>query len=341
MPGEYEGTALADFAAQDAAELSFAEGERLTVMDTAAPEGWLLAKNSAGKMGLVPDAYVDKPIAQSGALQPADVLADFTAEEPGELSVRARQEVHVVQSAPAPEGWVLAVRGEESGLVPAAYVQAKAAMSPPVAADGAAAMADGLRPAACRADFAAEHDTELAVGEGEVVGVLMPQPEGATDGWTAAVRLHGARGAETTAGGAASAPGLVPTEWVDLATPMETLAPFEAAEEGELTVVEGRPVWLLPLPAPDGWSEVMLATGGRGCAARPPPRPPRPPPAPVPSLTDPPDLAGWCPSRTSVWSRWSSCAPRRTERRRRPPPRWRRRAAPARPQASTTRRSPV
>ena len=29
-----------------------------------------------------------------------------------ELSVRARQEVHVVQSAPAPEGWVLAVRGE-------------------------------------------------------------------------------------------------------------------------------------------------------------------------------------------------------------------------------------
>ena len=52
-------------------------------MDTAAPEGWLLAKNSAGKMGLVPDAYVDKPIAQSGALQPADVLADFTAEADG------------------------------------------------------------------------------------------------------------------------------------------------------------------------------------------------------------------------------------------------------------------
>ena len=49
----------------------------------------------------------------------------------------------MVQSAPAPEGWVLAVRGEESGLVPAAYVQVKAAMSPPVAADGAAAMADG------------------------------------------------------------------------------------------------------------------------------------------------------------------------------------------------------
>jgi hypothetical protein len=292
----------------------------------------------------VPDAYVDKPIAQSGALQPADVLADFTAEEPGELSVRARQEVHIIQSAPAPEGWVLAVRGEESGLVPAAYVQVKAAMSPPVAADGAAAMADGLRPAACRADFAAEHDTELAVGEGEVVGVLMPQPEGATDGWTAAVRLHGARGAETTAGGAASAPGLVPTEWVDLATPMETLAPFEAAEEGELTVVEGRPVWLLPLPAPDGWSEVMLATGGRGCAARPPRPHAVPAAAPAararPSLTDP-RPAGWCPSHTSVWSLWSSCAPLRTERRRRPPPRWRRRAATARPQASTTRRSPV
>ena len=110
------------------------------------------------------------------------------------------------------------------------------------------------------------------MGEGEV-GVLMPQPEGATDGWTAAVRLRRARRRDD-GGGAASAPGLVPTEWVDLATPMETLAPFEAAG-GRADSGGGAPRGLLP-PRALGWSEVMLATGGRGCA-RPPPRPPCPP----------------------------------------------------------------
>ena len=266
-------------------------------MDTAAPEGWLLAKNSAGKMGLVPDAYVDKPIAQSGALQPADVLADFTAEEPGELSVRARQEVHVVQSAPAPEGWVLAVRGEESGLVPAAYVQAKAAMSPPVAADGAAAT-DGLRPAACRADFAAEHEARARRGRGR--GGAMPQPEGATDGWTAAVRLHGARRRRR---GAMASRRLVPTEWVDSA-PMETLVCSRRRRRRADGVEAPRSSRL----APDGRAKDVARTeGGRSPAA---PRPPCPPPV-LRSPTRP--SSGWCPSRTSAWSRGEPRAARTEE----------------------------
>ena len=178
-------------------------------------------------------------------------------------------------------------------------------MSPPVA------LAAPPWPTACAPPrarrFAAEHDTELAVGEGEVVGVLMPQPEGATDGWTAAVRLHGARGAETTAGGAASAPGLVPTEWVDLATPMETLAPFEAAEEGELTVVEGAPCGSSRSPRPA--AGVSDARDGRPRVRRPPAAAPA---ARAHSLAHRPPPPQADASRTSVWSRWAAALP--TER---------------------------
>ena len=52
----------------------------------------------------------------------ARVLADFEAELPGELTVSTRDEVLVV-GAPVPQGWSLVIRGEESGLVPASYVE--------------------------------------------------------------------------------------------------------------------------------------------------------------------------------------------------------------------------
>ena len=50
--------ALAEFTAEDPIELSFAEGEALSVLDVASPEGWLMARNAAGQQGLVPGTYV-------------------------------------------------------------------------------------------------------------------------------------------------------------------------------------------------------------------------------------------------------------------------------------------
>ena len=54
MAAEFQAIALADFTAEDAAELSFEKGSVLTILATTAPEGWYLASNSAGKRGLVP-----------------------------------------------------------------------------------------------------------------------------------------------------------------------------------------------------------------------------------------------------------------------------------------------
>ena len=50
--------ALSAFVAEFDVELSFAEGEALSVLDVASPEGWLMARNAAGQQGLVPGTYV-------------------------------------------------------------------------------------------------------------------------------------------------------------------------------------------------------------------------------------------------------------------------------------------
>jgi hypothetical protein len=53
--------ALYSFTGEDATELSFREGDILTIVPEPPPEGWLYAENSAGERGLVPATYVGTP----------------------------------------------------------------------------------------------------------------------------------------------------------------------------------------------------------------------------------------------------------------------------------------
>ena len=56
--------AAAGFAAEDAAELSFEEGDLLTVVPSDAPEGWCLATTkSTGRTGLAPSDFLDPVVA--------------------------------------------------------------------------------------------------------------------------------------------------------------------------------------------------------------------------------------------------------------------------------------
>ena len=69
----YPAVGMAEFNAEYDVELSFKEGEALTVLDVQAPEGWLMARNASGAEGLVPESYLSVP--GRGRL-----LADFVAE---------------------------------------------------------------------------------------------------------------------------------------------------------------------------------------------------------------------------------------------------------------------
>ena len=56
--GRLVAQALGTFTGEDATELSFREGDVLTILPEPSPEGWLYAENSAGTRGLVPATYV-------------------------------------------------------------------------------------------------------------------------------------------------------------------------------------------------------------------------------------------------------------------------------------------
>ena len=56
----FEGPALADFDGYDATELSFRQGDHLIVLAISAPDGWYMARKTAGGggEGLIPITYV-------------------------------------------------------------------------------------------------------------------------------------------------------------------------------------------------------------------------------------------------------------------------------------------
>lgn len=58
LVGETPVSAILDFSAECEIELGFREGEALHVLDVAAPDGWLMAKNGGGTQGLVPESYM-------------------------------------------------------------------------------------------------------------------------------------------------------------------------------------------------------------------------------------------------------------------------------------------
>ena len=81
--GRLVAQALGTFTGEDATELSFREGDVLTILPEPSPEGWLYAENSAGTRGLVPATYVGTtgppPPAAAPAPAPAPTLASAMA----------------------------------------------------------------------------------------------------------------------------------------------------------------------------------------------------------------------------------------------------------------------
>ena len=72
------GVAIADFAAEEGGELSFAKGEALTVLPLEAPHGWWVAQNADGRRGLVPRSFL-KAEAPAPAPAPSPVPAPVPA----------------------------------------------------------------------------------------------------------------------------------------------------------------------------------------------------------------------------------------------------------------------
>ena len=143
----YSAIGLAEFTAEFDVELSFKEGEALTVLNVPAPEGWLMARNASGKEGLVPESYLgeggggddgggydigdgaaDVGLSMGGGGFTVDgrgrMLADFVAEADGEMSVSAGEVVTLLMPAEGlPEGWLYGQLGNKEGLVPESYVE--------------------------------------------------------------------------------------------------------------------------------------------------------------------------------------------------------------------------
>ena len=248
--------AAAGFAAEDAAELSFEEGDLLTVVPSDAPEGWCLATTkSTGRTGLAPSDFLDPVTA-------ARVLAAFDAEQPGELSVAARDEVVLVDGASGAEGWVMVMKGREKGMVPAAYVEAAAPPPPPPpktassgagggAAATAAAATSPRAPAMLRCRFDAETAAEMSAEAGEVVYIT--DESRVDEGWV-----------EVARDGDGAARGLVPADYLARSELCEVLASFEAQDAAvEMSVSAGAEVWLLPVQATNGWCQAQLRDGSR------------------------------------------------------------------------------
>mmetsp|Transcript_14229 Transcript_14229/g.37618 ORF Transcript_14229/g.37618 Transcript_14229/m.37618 type:complete len:273 (-) Transcript_14229:35-853(-) len=243
---------IATFEAQDPAEMSCEELELLRVSTDPAPDGWCLA-SKGGAEGLVPKDYVVR-------LQPARLLADFSAEEEGEMAVTQGETV-LVLPRPAPEGWAFVKRAADSaqGLVPADYLEDAAQESgdPGGVARSAMDLLRDAQPALVTADFEPEDAVELKVAAGELV-LSLEQPAHAP-GWTTVTKLASPE----------APPGLVPTDYLEMAHG-EMSAEFTAEEVGELSCGVGVRVWLTPEQpdGADGWSHVISEAGGRGLVPR-------------------------------------------------------------------------
>lgn len=314
--------ALAEFSAEFEVELSFKEGDLLTVLNVAAPEGWLKARDRSGKEGLVPESYLapeggdddgfgddaggdDDGFAGLGGFVEVGrgrLLADFTAEADGEMSVEAGGVITLMQPAEGlPEGWLYGRRGDVEGLVPESYVERLMPGSDePIPADLLAEVgamsAEEEEMAAAYDDMGGLDDSYGAAlaarraggsvgvpggGDGLVMmladfsaedakevsasrGETLFCLENQGDGWAVVAREAGGEPA-----------GLVPFEF--LSPPHgKMLAAFSPEDEGEVTAEAGQRLWQLE-PTPDG----APAAADFFSVLRPAARPPRPPPPPL------------------------------------------------------------
>jgi len=74
---EFKARALYDFNADGPNELSFYAGDILTITSTAAGHGWWYAKNSSGRVGVIPENYVETLADPPEPQEPPPPLATF------------------------------------------------------------------------------------------------------------------------------------------------------------------------------------------------------------------------------------------------------------------------
>ena len=158
------GHLLADFVAEDEAEVSCAAGEPVLVLPRLAPQGWVFVKRAAD-IGLVPADYVETGLAGAQSTlprpQPARVISDFSPEDEAELAVAAGELVLMLDQPVHAEGWTTCTRlldpTTPPGLVPTDYLE--------------------LPHGEMTADFQAEMEGEVSIKRGERVW-LAEQPVG-------------------------------------------------------------------------------------------------------------------------------------------------------------------
>jgi hypothetical protein len=180
------------------------------------------------------------------AFSSARVLHNFQADEEGELTI-AKGERVMLSSMEAPEGWVIASKGQESGLVPLSYVKVEErpaeeaeAYTPAAAAPAAAALA--------------AEDVDLSW----LAGLRHSDPEYQSWLLEAAARPAWAE-AEDAAAYAGSG-------WFH----GDALYSFEAdVQEGELEIEAGETLLVrCDEPAPDGWRHAARSDGSVGLVVR-------------------------------------------------------------------------
>jgi c-src tyrosine kinase len=58
-------------------DLPFSKGDRLTIMNSSEDPNWWLAKNKAGKVGMIPANYVESMSEKAGAKLPRDAAGNL------------------------------------------------------------------------------------------------------------------------------------------------------------------------------------------------------------------------------------------------------------------------
>ncbi|KAJ3030568.1 UNVERIFIED_CONTAM: hypothetical protein HDU68_008585 [Siphonaria sp. JEL0065] len=122
--------AIYDYAAQEANEISFAEGEIITAIEKH-DEGWWQGRNVSGHIGLFPSTYVEE-VATSASAAPAAVAApappvpaeqieavalyDYTATEPNEISFATGDRITNIVFV-SEDWWQGRVAGQDVGVL--------------------------------------------------------------------------------------------------------------------------------------------------------------------------------------------------------------------------------
>jgi hypothetical protein len=127
--GDKKVRALYEYTATNGEELSFAEGETITVHEQN-EDGWWVGSLSNGKRGFFPSNFVSEDAAPASAQASAPAskdsaiaLYDYTAQDEAELNMKEGDKLVILQKND--DGWWLAKsdRTGKQGLIPSNFVQ--------------------------------------------------------------------------------------------------------------------------------------------------------------------------------------------------------------------------